>query len=270
MSTPGDGDAARTYLGASGEIVVEALQKPNTSGYWSGVSNGYSISSYSPSFWGGIQDDVRAEFNYVTAPGYNLRDSAYQDIGNGSYLTGSLKYVGSVGWRTLSTAFELPANLLLSSARGRGFQPAPVDRQDVGPILFAAGGIEAMSSGLGRLGVAAGSDIPTIAFSRARTPGIADNIEAAIADGHPSVLNRLEAQDLIRANRRDALRGQPSPALNHSLDEYPFASSIQGGAGSRVSAVPVTEQNIQGGLLSSFYQTNNIRAGDPFRVLVVP
>ena len=40
----------------------------------------------------------------------------------------------------------------------------------------------------------------------------------------------------------------------NSLDEYPFASSKQGGAGANVKSVPASEQNIQGGTMSSFYK----------------
>jgi hypothetical protein len=52
-----------------------------------------------------------------------------------------------------------------------------------------------------------------------------------------------------------------------SLDEYPFACSVQGGAGACVSAVPVAEQSYQGGVLSSFFQKYAIQVGDAFRVV---
>jgi hypothetical protein len=101
-------------------------------------------------------------------------------------------------------------------------------------------------------------------------PGIAGNIEAAIAEGHPSVLTRLEGRDAIRAQRADALAGQTRPPSGYSLDEFPFASSQQGGAGARVVQVPVIEQNIQGGMLSNFYQSYGLSHGDPFKVIVAP
>lgn len=100
-------------------------------------------------------------------------------------------------------------------------------------------------------------------------PGIASNVENAIANGHPSVLTRMEDRALIRGNRRDALRGQPAPGPRQSLDEYPFASTREGGAGSQVGAVPRSEQNCQGGCISQFYQQNGIRDGDKFKVEVV-
>ena len=105
--------------------------------------------------------------------------------------------------------------------------------------------------------------------SRSRTPQIADNIVEAIAEGRPSTLTRIEGRAAIRANRRAALRGQRAPSSTQSLDEFPFASTAEGGAGARVRPVPRTEQNIQGGELSQFFQRNNIRAGDRFDVRIL-
>jgi hypothetical protein len=53
-----------------------------------------------------------------------------------------------------------------------------------------------------------------------------------------------------------------------SCDEYPFASTGQGGAGSSTRGVPLWENWLQGGLLSAFYF--GMRPGEPFAVVVVP
>jgi hypothetical protein len=176
---------------------------------------------------------------------------------------------------------------LIAQAEVREAPGVALANKDVGDLLYYGGGMEAEMAletvtgeavvGAAFKGVrllrglsAAESALPTIAFSRTTTPGIASNIEAAIADGQPSVLNRLTGRDLIRANRADALSGLQELDPSLSLDEYPFASTMQGGAGARVASVPRIEQNIQGGQLSSFYQSNGIGHGDPFRVIVVP
>ena len=62
------------------------------------------------------------------------------------------------------------------------------------------------------------------------------------------------------------LRGQSPAPAGQSLDEYPFACAAQGGCGSFVRAVPVGEQNYQGGVLSRFFQDYGVMPGDPFRV----
>jgi hypothetical protein len=72
------------------------------------------------------------------------------------------------------------------------------------------------------------------------------------------------------ANRKAATVGKGyllSKDLN-SLDEYPFASTFQGGAGASVAEVPLKEQTIQGNHLSYFYGAKlNYRLG---WFLVVP
>jgi RHS repeat-associated protein len=114
------------------------------------------------------------------------------------------------------------------------------------------------------------AEIPTVVFSRSRAPGIASTFDAAVADGAPTTLNRTQDRALMRANRRDALRGQRAAPAGQSLDEYPFACTIQGGAGGCVRAVPRGEQHYQGGVLSSFFQRSGVADGDPFDVRFGP
>jgi len=110
----------------------------------------------------------------------------------------------------------------------------------------------------------------TLRVSRSTMPQIAQNIEDAIAAGAPSTLTRITLRATIRANRRAALRGQTAPDPTLSLDEYPFASTAEGGAPAQVRPVPRVEQNIQGGHLSLFYQRNQVQSGQRFHVRIVP
>ena len=110
-------------------------------------------------------------------------------------------------------------------------------------------------------------DLPTLQFSKSETPNITNNIEKAINDGASNILTRETSKSQIRANRRAALKnmeGIRNPG--QSLDEYPFASSKEGGKGARVQAVPIQEQNIQGGKMSQFYQKNDLNNGDKYKV----
>jgi hypothetical protein len=71
------------------------------------------------------------------------------------------------------------------------------------------------------------------------------------------------------ANRAAALRDVPNiPGL--SRDEFPFASSMQGGAGSWVGHIPAWQQDAQGALITNFVRANNILPGMQYRVVVVP
>ena len=112
--------------------------------------------------------------------------------------------------------------------------------------------------------------IPRVNFSRSVVPGVAGHIARAQRQGKPRTLNRLTGRRRIDRNRRQACRNfQPIPGVL-SCDEYPFASSRQGGRGASVAGVPPVENNIQGGILSVFYRVNLIPNGGPFRVTTSP
>lgn len=49
-------------------------------------------------------------------------------------------------------------------------------------------------------------------------------------------------------------------------DEYPYASSQEGGAGAVTRCVPSHENSVQGGTLSSFYSRAGIENGDAYQV----
>jgi hypothetical protein len=67
-----------------------------------------------------------------------------------------------------------------------------------------------------------------VEIDASRMPTIARNIQSAVDERHPSVLNRTTDQDLISSNRAAATRGSEGPG---SPDEYPFGSTYRGGAG---------------------------------------
>ncbi|MGE5609729.1 MAG: putative Ig domain-containing protein [Bacillota bacterium] len=66
----------------------------------------------------------------------------------------------------------------------------------------------------------------------------------------------------------------PAPKWYESLDEFPYASTAQGGAGSRVMAVPAAQNAVQGGLLSAFYRLSlmspTLNPSGNMNFLVVP
>ncbi len=73
----------------------------------------------------------------------------------------------------------------------------------------------------------------------------------------------------VAANRAAALRDVPNiPGL--SRDEFPFASSMEGGEGTWVGHIPAAQQNAQGGLISNFLRTNGIGPGMQYRVVITP
>jgi hypothetical protein len=51
-----------------------------------------------------------------------------------------------------------------------------------------------------------------------------------------------------------------------SCDEYPFASTQEGGSTSRIAWVPLAENNTQGNTLIDFYRKSRVMTGDAFYV----
>ena len=53
-----------------------------------------------------------------------------------------------------------------------------------------------------------------------------------------------------------------------SRDEYPFASTAEGGKGAWVGHIPIEQQWSQGGLLRNFFREHGVNPDDLFRVVV--
>jgi hypothetical protein len=108
--------------------------------------------------------------------------------------------------------------------------------------------------------------LPVYVVDSKKTPEIAKHVRAALAAGQPSLLTRATGA-VQRANRRAACGHWPRGS-RLSCDEYPFASTIQGGQGASIAGVPRVEQRRQGGSLRAFYAKERVRVGDSFLVVV--
>jgi hypothetical protein len=121
---------------------------------------------------------------------------------------------------------------------------------------------------------------PTIAFSAAQLPEIAAHIQRAQVAGQPGgrpsgrPLERLTGPQVNRNRRarcpRSLVRRYRRERPGGSCDEYPFASSAQGGSGSSVANVPQRENSSQGGQLGVFYDRERILLNDAYWVAVTP
>ena len=113
---------------------------------------------------------------------------------------------------------------------------------------------------------------PVFNVYQSSTPAVYQLDQYAIeVRGQPFLLTRADpATTYLR--RQDALQGFPlAPSgSGMSRDEYPFASTMQGGAGATRGYVPALENWTQGGQLSWFYTKNNIQPGSSFLVQTVP
>lgn len=108
--------------------------------------------------------------------------------------------------------------------------------------------------------------LPELKISASKYPKLAENILNAQKAGYPNILTR--GGD-IAANRAAALEDIPN-IRGLSRDEYPFASSMEGGGSSWVGHVPIPEQNAQGALLKNFFKANNIQNSSQYIVIITP
>ncbi|SJX62993.1 uncharacterized protein SRS1_13816 [Sporisorium reilianum f. sp. reilianum] len=123
---------------------------------------------------------------------------------------------------------------------------------------------------LAALALVSSASAATLTWDCTRVPNICSNDCYAIqCAGKPTTLHRDSAD--ATANRaltacKSPNRCANNPSDSNSCDEYPYASSQEGGAGSVTRCVPSTENSRQGGTLSSFYTNNAITDGDAYNV----
>ncbi|MFJ4609623.1 RHS repeat-associated core domain-containing protein [Streptomyces griseus] len=111
--------------------------------------------------------------------------------------------------------------------------------------------------------------LPVFVVDGKRTPKIAINDKSAIDNGHPFLLHYL-ADKYKTAQNREFAGCRSSWQGPQSCDEYPFASTQEGGIGAQTMPVPyVPEQVIQRNDLARFYKINRMGKGDPFLVTVI-
>ncbi|WP_308050725.1 ricin-type beta-trefoil lectin domain protein [Streptomyces sp. TRM72054] len=98
------------------------------------------------------------------------------------------------------------------------------------------------------------------------------NAQRAIDAGAPAILTRHTSDALERRNRRAAQAHAPRPrrfAPNATWEEYPFAHTLEGGAGATLTLSPGSVNSSHGSLLRWFWARNNVGNGDRFAVRIV-
>ncbi|MFE3901706.1 polymorphic toxin-type HINT domain-containing protein [Streptomyces sp. NPDC059153] len=100
----------------------------------------------------------------------------------------------------------------------------------------------------------------------------ATNFGKAIADGAPAILTRRSGGEAAaRTARRQAQAHAPRPrrfASNATWEEYPFASSVEGGSGATLTLSPGSINSSHGWALKEFYKNAGINPGDQYAVRV--
>ena len=114
---------------------------------------------------------------------------------------------------------------------------------------------------------------PVFEVSKDKYPNHARVIENAEKKGLPTKdLERGAGTKAAQRNRRraqaDIRKKNGPPPKDHDYDEFPYASSKQGGKGSHVEPVKSTENQAAGRDLGKFYRENGIKKGDKYDVKV--
>lgn len=79
------------------------------------------------------------------------------------------------------------------------------------------------------------------------------------------------SSEMTKSNRKESLRDWPYPRpAGMSVEEYPFASTVEGGSFASTGLVPLEEQYIQGGLLNAFYRSTKGKAMAGFICVFLP
>ncbi len=121
-------------------------------------------------------------------------------------------------------------------------------------------------------GAAATQAVPVYKLSASQYPNVAEGVQAAFDAGHPQVLNYLVTANKV--NRPIALSGLKGrlTGTGLSFDEFPMASTIQGGPGAQVTVVPLAENTAQGlDFLRFLRESGLLQQGyGKFKVVIVP
>lgn len=111
-----------------------------------------------------------------------------------------------------------------------------------------------------------GTKLPEFVVDYAEHPELAANMWHALQAKYPPELTYAGDKVFAALNRANATRNVPRLL---SRDEYPFASTLEGGSSTWVGHIPASQNSAQGGLLGAFYKRYGLRAGDRFTVSVV-
>jgi len=101
-------------------------------------------------------------------------------------------------------------------------------------------------------------------------PNVYKTMMNGVATGQPLLLTYDPSRSNARARRRAALAKHTPAKPGYHLDEYPYASTEQGGAGASVNEVPEKENMSHGGYIGATVKLFNMKKGDKFLVVPVP
>jgi len=112
--------------------------------------------------------------------------------------------------------------------------------------------------------------LPVLEFSETEFKEKTKNMKKFMKKKKSVTLTRQTNRRKIRANRRAATGHVIPGGPGTSIDEFPFASSKEGGAGAAATPIDEDEQNKQGGKIGGFYRKHKIKNNMQYKVKIVP
>ncbi len=103
----------------------------------------------------------------------------------------------------------------------------------------------------------------------AKTPNIYKHTLSSFLKGYPEILHYDADKGRQTQRRKEATAGYPIRA-GYDRDEYPYASTFEGGKWANIAYVPSAENRVGQGLLGLGPLYRTLKSGDAFMVIPVP
>lgn len=116
-----------------------------------------------------------------------------------------------------------------------------------------------------------GLDTINVIIPEKKWPNIYQNHVKGIAKGNPSVLTYDSNKQNAQKRRNAAMKANKVPASSeYDRDEYPYATTKEGGANASVAKVPSNENRSHGAYLGALIKSNDMKTGDNFNIILIP
>lgn len=115
------------------------------------------------------------------------------------------------------------------------------------------------------------SCIPTMVYNAAEEylRDTSCHIYNALLNGKPNILTKGAEGSSIKRRGSALSHYNCDHLLGHGRDEYPFASSLEGGHNASVRCIRSIEHSRQGAMMRVFYKRHNIKENMQFKVEVL-
>ncbi|SHL42830.1 SpvB/TcaC N-terminal domain-containing protein [Flavobacterium chilense] len=102
-------------------------------------------------------------------------------------------------------------------------------------------------------------------------PNVYKTHKMGVEKGNPLLITYDSDRTNARKRRNDARVANNGLRIpEHHLDEYPYASTKEGGKNAAINTVPASENMSHGGYLGSLVRLNDMKTGDKFNIILVP